>query len=174
MENYNGGQEVRQIRSKGLNNSPSVISLHEQQQIAARDHLIQKPRRSKDSRKSRPDDEYSDEISRIMQAPQGPVGLAKSNKKSSLSVIEQQQLIAQRINEGKRQKGMVSQSALEHHVESGKPTSLERKLSPSPSNAILRGEVRHHESSMPQLAHNSSLLQSSANSKKKILLNGGS
>lgn len=80
----NGGSELRQIRGKGLSQSPSVISLHDQQ--APRDGII-KPRRSKDSRKSRPDDEYSDEISRITGGAPGPVALQKSNKKP-ISVIE--------------------------------------------------------------------------------------
>ena len=44
--------------------------------------------RSKDSRKSRPDDEYSDEVSRITNGAPQPVGLKKSNK-SAISVIEQ-------------------------------------------------------------------------------------
>lgn len=81
----NGGSDLRQIRGKGLSQSPSVISLHDQQ--APRDAQITKPRRSKDSKKSRPDDEYSDEMSRITGGAPGPVALQKSNKKQ-ISVIE--------------------------------------------------------------------------------------
>ena len=84
--NAGDGRESRHRGISGLNQSPSVISLHDQSKAS----INQKPKRSsKDSAlrnanrgNSSEKDEYADEIKMVTGQYSGPVGLSKSSKKA--------------------------------------------------------------------------------------------